>query len=73
MLSLQLHPAVHQRAPESPHSSHSPSYGLIGAHLHNMGSVLRPCKSNEVRKGSEDVDICKVTEEREKELQYLKP
>lgn len=67
MLSLQLHPVVHQRARETPDSSHSPGYGLMGAHLRNVGRVLGPHKSDEVRKGSENVGICKVTGEREKE------
>ena len=73
MLSLQLHPVVHQSAGETPHSSHSSGYRPMGAHLHNTGSVLGPLKSDEVRKGSENVDICKVIAEREKELPYLKP
>lgn len=58
---------------ETPHSSHCPGYGLMGAHQCNVGSVLGPRKSDEVRKGSESVDTCKVTGEREKKLYYLKP
>lgn len=45
----------------------------MGAHLQNAKSVLGPCKSDQVRKGSENIDIFKGTREGEKEQQHLQP
>lgn len=45
----------------------------MGAHLQNAGLVQGPCKSDLMRKGSENADIFKGTGEGEKEQQYLQP